>query len=509
MPRRWPALAWSVAAFGLYGATSARGPMWADSAKLTVYALASYLPSLNPGDHPGWTLIARVWLALTGWLDPVRSLNLLSAAAGAAVVGLLFLTVLRRERDARAAHAAAAIALVAHPLWWASALTETYAPALAVSLGCVLAASAADRRARAGLAGLLAGLALAVHAFTLFLTAPALLRTPRKRWLAAGIGGVLGSSPVWLAVLGVPPDPLTGHLAGTSASWGWHVGSFLELSHVPGGVARLLVLILFALGPLGVAAVFLAHRGRRAGHERPTTAAILGLVALALMVSIYSPFRAHVMTSFLVVGGLALWPVRLARFGRVVHVALQTALYIAAPMAAHAVSFGDLGARHLPDRDNASYFLSPWKCFDNGPETYARALFAAAPERSVVLSDFNPGAVLRLVQLRAGLRPDVEVVPTAVDDANLARDPVSDLAARIRAGLESRRPVVLADSWEPYYHPNELRRLGFELTPCGPGLLASAPAGAVGVPTAAAASGLPSLRAWGGGPLTTGSASGR
>lgn len=473
MPRRWPGLIWALAALGLYAATGARGPMWADSAKLTIYALASYLPSFNPGDHPGWVVMARVWLALTPWLDPVSSLNLLSAAAGAAVVGLLFLAVVQRHGDARAAHTAAAIALVAHPLWWASTLTETYAPALALSLGCVLAASAADRRKPALLAGSLAGLALAVHAFTLFLTVPALLAVPRRRWLALVAGGVVGGAPVWLAVLGAPPDPLTGYLAGTPTSWGWHVGSFLELSRAPGGVARLLVLLLFALGPLGVLAVVFGRRGRPAGGEGPTTAAILAVVALVVVVSTYSPFRAHVMSSFLVVGGLALWPVRLGRLGRVAHILLQTGLYLLAPLAAHAVSFGDLGARHLSGRDNASYFLSPWKCCYHGPESYARALLAVVPERSLVLADFNPGAVLRLVQLRGGLRPDVEIVPTAVDDAKVAPDPAGNLAARIRAGLRSGRPVVLADSWEPYYHTRELRRLGFDLTPCGPGLLVS------------------------------------
>ena len=38
--------------------------MWGDPSKLTVYALAGYVPSLNPGDHPGWTVLAWLWAKL-------------------------------------------------------------------------------------------------------------------------------------------------------------------------------------------------------------------------------------------------------------------------------------------------------------------------------------------------------------------------------------------------------------------------------------------------------------
>ncbi len=49
--------AWFAAAAALYSVSAARTLQLADGSKLTFYALAGYLPSLDPGDHPGWALL--------------------------------------------------------------------------------------------------------------------------------------------------------------------------------------------------------------------------------------------------------------------------------------------------------------------------------------------------------------------------------------------------------------------------------------------------------------------
>src|SRR3972149_4002545 len=95
--------AWFAAAFALYWLTGARGLIWADPSKLTLYAIKGYFPSLNPGDHAAWTLLTWAWLHLAGG-DPVAAAHRLSALCGALVVMLATLLVLARSGDRARAH---------------------------------------------------------------------------------------------------------------------------------------------------------------------------------------------------------------------------------------------------------------------------------------------------------------------------------------------------------------------------------------------------------------------
>ncbi len=441
--------------------------MWADSSKLTVYALAGYLPSLNPGDHPGWTVLAWAWLRLPGTGDPVLACHLLSSLLGGVAVGLAAALLGRAGHRPEGALVLAA----AHPLWWAASLAETYAAAvLAVLLVAWLAPHEGAWPALG--AGLAAGWGMAVHGLTAPLSLPLLAGLRRRRWPLAAAGAALGAAPVWLAVLGTPRDPLTGHRAAGGGAVAWHLRAFLDPGRALPGLAVVLALVALALGPLG--ALALLRRGRaRPLHPWPAGGWI-GLAALSLLLAGYAPYRLHLMVALLVVALVLLRPPRLGGWLAVAHVALQAALYLAAPLALERAGLGDLGVRRLPYRDNDRYFLWPWKAGDRGAGRYARELLAAAPPGAVVLADFNPGAVLALVERVRHLRPDVVVVPTAVDEALGAPDPAAALAARIRAAAP--RPVVLADGWEPYYRLDELRsRFALHLARCGPGWLVSSP----------------------------------
>ncbi len=441
--------------------------MWGDPSKLTVYALAGYLPSLGPGDHAGWTVLAWIWLRLTFWIEPTASLHLLSAVAGAAAVGLLHRLVADARREAGSADGAAAVALVALPLWWVAGVAESYAPALALALaGCLL--SMRRSRILVVVGGTLAGLGVAAHLFSLVVSGPWLV-AQRGRRAPLALGGLLGLAPVWLGALGVPADPLTGHHAGSGASWAWHLATFLRPSAMLTGAAGLAAMLVLALGPCGLVGMW---RGRGAApHPWPGLAVvILGLYAIGL--TGYAAYRLPWMVGFLVVGLLLVRPPRLGRLACWAHVTAQAAMLVLLPWGLVRFGQGDLHLRCLPERSNAWYFLCPVKRLDTGPEVFARALLAAAPPNAVILADFNPGAVVTLVQQQARLRGDVLVVPTAVDDALGTADPVATLRKRILEARNQGRQVVLADNWEAYYRPAELRRrFGVELTPCGPGWL--------------------------------------
>jgi len=463
---------WGLTAFALYALTAARGPMWADSSKLALYAMHSYVPSLNPGDHPGWTVLARVWLLATGWMNPILSLHLFAAFCGAVTVGLASLYVARRTTDPERVRGMASALAVCLPLWWSSTLTETYSLSFALILGVAVCATNTCRGwACSMLAGLLTGLALSVHAFTLVLTFPLLTALPRRRWMYAGAGLLIGSAPLWLGLLGTPVDPLTGHQAGGASSWSWVVAWFLQPRHALKGLIFLVGIGLYGVGPFVLFGFLTAIRNRvTASHPRPRLALAL-LAGLGLVLTSYAPYRLHLMVGFLTIGLLLILQPALSRRLSGLHVAVQVLLYLSIPFALQMVGRGGLGVRRLPERTNAWYFLCPVRTFDQGPERYASSLLESAPAHAVIVSDFNPGTVLRLVQETRRMRGDLLLLPTAIDEAQASLDPTAAIQDVIRLQLADNRPVVLADSYEPYYHVKVLqKRFGIVTRPCGPGV---------------------------------------
>ncbi|HUK11860.1 MAG TPA: hypothetical protein VLW17_01045 [Thermoanaerobaculaceae bacterium] len=476
--RTWAAAsAWFAAALVLYLATGARGLIWADSSKLTLYALKGYLPSLNPGDHAGWVALAWAWLRLWGG-DPIVAAHRFSAFAGAALVALAFLWTLRGGRDAARAHTVAAVLVVALPVWWASTVAETYATAMALALAGAVAAQGGSGWRRSVAAGGLWGLALATHALVGFLVVPLAWQTLGRRAWRVAPGLALGLAPMWLAVFGAPLDPLTGFAAGGASSWRWVWGAFIAAARIPRQVPLVAALLLYALGPM-----VMGMLARRRG-VRPPVVWLVSLAMLTVVLAAYAPYRLHVMIGFLVVGLVLAVPLRLKAILRAGHIALQASLYLAVPALLEATGHDAIGARVLPFRDNAGYFLCPIKRgtggigapgpvaeprahawvrklglptrWDAGAERYVAALGVCAPARAVVIADFNVGAVLRLAQVVRAWRGDLEIEPVAVDVAQASAEPAKALAAAVRRA--GTRPAVLADAYEPYYHVQELGR---------------------------------------------------
>ncbi|OFV83039.1 MAG: hypothetical protein A2Y78_01130 [Acidobacteria bacterium RBG_13_68_16] len=480
---------WFAASLVLYVLTGARGLIWADPSKLTLYALEGYFPSLNPGDHAGWTVLAWAWLRLVGG-DPVVAAHRLSALCGALVVVLAALLVLARSGDRARAHTAAALLMVLLPLWWVATVAETYAPALAATLAGALALSASPRGWRWWVAGGFWGLALAMHVMSVFLIAPLAWEADRKKTWRVLPGLLVGSAPVWWAVFGGPRDPLTGFAASDASTWRWHWEAFLALARAPRSAVVLGVLMLYALGLVGVVALW---RGRRGPRGSPAWAWSLG--ALFLLLLTYAPYRLHLMVAFLLVGLLLALPVRVPAWARVAHVVMQALVYLAIPAVLTAAGRQSLGVRVLPHRNNALYFLCPvksirfrplpsvssgrlppspprtaplrWReALDPGVDLYLAGFAPCTPTGAAVVADFNPGAVLRLAQVVRGWRTDLEIRPVAVDVALGAPDPAAALVATVQREIGAR-PVVLADSYAPYYHPRQLST-HFALRPCGP-----------------------------------------
>ena len=248
-------------------------------------------------------------------------------------------------------------------------------------------------------------------------------------------------------------------------------------------------LLLYSVGPVGLFALL---RRRERGCPEPVWVVSLGALG-ALLVS-YAPYRLHVMVGLLVVGMLLGVRPRLSQGWRLAHLVLQAVLYLAVPAGLTALGRSTLGVRLLPYRNNAFYFLCPVKSLTAGPqsppptatapdraeavrshglhsldagaERYLAELDRCIPARALVLADFNPGAVLRLAQEVRAWRRDLEVRPVAVDVAMANPNPAAALSAEVSCELPLR-PVILADTYEPYYRTRELAAR-FKLVPCGP-----------------------------------------
>ena len=234
------ALLWFAGALALYLATGARGLVWADSSKLTLYALAGYFPSLNPGDHAGWTVLAWAWLHLVGG-DPVVAAHRLSAVcrragggAGDAGVAPAAATASGRTRRPRCSSSALP-GLVGRDRGRDVRAGARARPRRRLGADCAADGGGAGcwpARSR----GLRPG-------------RPRDGRVPRraarpgsrlgaKAWRLLP-GAAVGLAPVWLAVFGSPLDPLTGFAASGVSTWRWHWGAFVALRPRPSQCRRL------------------------------------------------------------------------------------------------------------------------------------------------------------------------------------------------------------------------------------------------------------------------------
>ena len=506
----WWALGLSLAALLLYVATLAPtvATVFDDSLEFQVV-----LPSLgiaHPTGYPLYTLLG--WLASRlPVADLAYRVNLLSALAGAAAVGIMFLTA-RRLGSGRLPAAAMTVVFALSTTWWSQAtIAEVYTlHGLAVAL--ILYLTLAGQGTRAPWLALVFGLALAHHRTTLLLapgvavyllwTDPGVLRRPRDLARLALAFLLPLALYLYLPLRGQSVTSLDGAVVSTWDGFWRHVmasdyGSFLSAN--PLAIQRPASYPLrLLLSQMGLAALLLGLLGWLRWPRQPRQWTLLALVfaanlvfALGYKTADVDVFYIPVVMVWLLVAaaGLSWLLERLAawldsldlRTGRAWQLVLTTLLLVALLVQPLRTTARVLGKRTAPETCAVMLAVGETPAFTpkrndnwNALNCGLAMLDQALPPQSTIIGLQGEITLLRYLQMDRGLRPDVQLMDIDREDQRLAA---------VEAEMAAGRPVFVT---------RELPGLAerYSLSAAGP-LVRVWPAGAAEAPRLAEALDIP------------------
>ncbi|MCY2927484.1 MAG: hypothetical protein NT031_19015 [Planctomycetota bacterium] len=436
-PSRGGLAAW-VACFavaaGLYYFTCQRGVGWQDSGLFQWRVLTGdYRGDLGLAlAHPIYIAAGRVVFWLTGENMPM-GLNFFSGRGMAVALANLMCVVTLLTGRRWIGLAVAGMLAVTHTAWWLATIAEVYTWVIAGLTAELWLLIHLVRRPRwsllAGLA-LVSGLGLALHNFALLplpvYFATALWLVAQRKlpgWSIAAAAGayLLGASPYLAMVVRYAVEIGSVGKAVGSALWGGvYESNVLNTGHVSTYFKENAVFI--AMNFVGVllplAVIGWARWKRRLGGP---LAAILGAIALVEIVffvryNVLDQFTFILPTMIVisVAAGVGLdvlcglsarWRAA-ALTACVISIVAAPALYAAAP---------ELAARVRPQkqrhayRDEARYWMVPWKHNENSAQRFARAALVQAGPNGVIIPDSTSGAPLAAFQRLRGFCPEVEV----------------------------------------------------------------------------------------------------
>lgn len=468
---RWWALGLSLAALLLYVVTLAPtvATVFDDSLEFQVV-----LPSLgiaHPTGYPLYTLLGWLWSrAPVG--DLAYRVNLLSALAGAATIGVLFL-VARRLGSSRLAAAVVSVVFALSTIWWSQAtIAEVYTlHGLAVAL--ILYLTLSGQGTRTPWLALVFGLALAHHRTTLLLAPgvlvyllwndPGVLRRPRDLAKLAVAFLLPLLLYLYLPLRGQTVASLDGAVVNTWDGFWRHVsasdyGSFFSANPLAVQRPASYPLRLFVY-QLGLATLLLGLLGWLRWPRQPRPWTLLALVFAVNLIFVLGyktadvdVFYIPVLMVWLLVASAGLswllerlgaWldGLELARSGgawQVVLSALLVAIVLLQPLLTTARVLGDASRPQTcaevlavgetpaftPKRNDA------WNVLNCGLAMLDQAL----PPDATIIGLQGEITLLRYLQMDRGLRPDVRLVDVDQEDARLAA---------VEAELAAGRPVFL------------------------------------------------------------------
>jgi len=445
LSRLWGAyFAVLIAAGALYAISSAPGALWQDS------GLIQYRVWHNDVEgflglalsHPLYYIVA-----IGAKLVPVgtfaQRVNLVSALAGAVAVANLYLLVRQWLGTHLPAIVAALTLALSHTFWRHASIAETYTLWTALFTGELVVLLQYDRTRHIGylyLLGLLNGLAVAVHMLAVIpavfyvLLVVFLLGKRAVRWKHAALVGlcwIVGALPYEYLIVKhmMQSGDVLATLASVAFGDRWK-GAVLN-THLSWQIARenmSLILLNFSTPNLILLFVGLLALGK----ARPM-ALFRPLIAMLMALFFVFAFRYVVadryafFIPFYVIGALmiglgvhtalgrvrhTIWPVLIVAFSL-----LPIAAYAVAPNLARQTRLFPATRGDVPYRNDATYFLQPWKTGYTGAERFAREALEAVPADAVIYADTTTVAPLLYAQEVQGQRPDVWIITGLVRSA--------------------------------------------------------------------------------------------
>ena len=468
-----------AAAATLYVLTAQRGPSWQDSGifqwRIHTFDLAGQMGLALA--HPVLILLGQVARAIP--IGPeIWRLSALSGLAGAVAAANLAALVRRlAPKVPLAAWFSAGAFALAHTTWWLATITESHAILAALLSGELLALAALMKRPRVSmvlLLGLLNGLAAATHNLAL-LALPAygiavIALAARRRLKPWDVGlfvlaWAIGALP--LLTLVVQKAMVSGlGPAMASALFGerWQ-GAVLGSAwrRVPAGLGYIVYNLPNLALPLAMVGLWRLKRRVGGGLAAALTCIVATHFLFAVRYRVTDQFMFFVPLYLLLalLAGLGLADIaaqrrRLALLA-VATLAIGPVGYALAPAAVEAMGVRLPGTRRtLPHRDEARYWLSPWKHDENSAGEFSAEALTQLAERGgpvQLVADGTTYWPLQWVRAVDGKGPNVELIAGAYG-APLGENPAEAIAELQRRGgsawVVSNRPGYCPEVLLPY-----------------------------------------------------------
>jgi len=131
--------------------------------------------------------------------------------------------------------------------------------------------------------------------------------------------------------------------------------------------------------------------------------------------------------------------------------------YIIAPVAAEKFQFKLPTKRKIAYRNDYIWFLRPWRTGSNGPEQFANEVYDSVEENAVILADSTTVPPLLYSQQVKGKRGDIKIISGLIDSEGSPEFNENTIEK-----LLNERPVYVVSPVKGYCPPFLLERYGFE-----------------------------------------------
>lgn len=474
---RWPWVAFAVATafFIFYAFGAQRGVSWQDSGEFQYRVIARDLV-WNSGiarAHPGYIMASSAFSSIvrflscgTAWIG--FGTTLFSAFSMAVALFFIFAVVYRATMRTDAALLASATLGLAHMAWWMASMAEVYASSLAFSMAefyLLDAVMKTDGRRHTHLLCLLflvSGIHFSFHNFAL-LNLPVYiactLSRDRRFFREAMLGAAafcIGALPIIRLAAAELSDGSGVAATVRSVLFGTdYMGVVLGTSKPP----LMRIVASYALASLSLLApawLLLARGIRSCARENALGRALTALTAIHAL--FWCRYFVSDQATFIVplLGWLAIWvglgaakmePRKLKGL-LIVSVAFQLVLpHCALQCARHSeLSRRVIAAkRTIPFRDEAAYWLIPWKRNETSAAAFTKAALLEMPEGGALFADSTTAPPLMIQKLSTGGKGlDFRLVTP------WSREPLPDPSATACFTVSDAAPYLPAE-WRQRY----------------------------------------------------------